>query len=97
MSKRRIAFVLACLVAACLAGPPTPKHLAQFIPPTLDLAGWTEYPVSRIPVQGGQKAVAVRLIGVDTPETVHPDKPPELYGKEVPAFLTNLLTRDRSI
>ncbi len=33
----------------------------------------------------------VRLIGVDTPETVHPSKPIERYGKEASLFLTNLL------
>ena len=35
--------------------------------------------------------VRVRLIGVDTPETVHPRKPVEEYGKEASLFLTNLL------
>jgi micrococcal nuclease len=33
----------------------------------------------------------VRLIGVDTPETVHPFKPVERYGKEASTFLTNML------
>lgn len=28
----------------------------------------------------------VRLIGVDTPETVHPNKPIEVFGKEASAF-----------
>jgi len=28
----------------------------------------------------------VRLIGVDTPETKHPSKPVEYYGKEATAF-----------
>ena len=28
----------------------------------------------------------VRLIGVDTPETVHPRKPVEYFGKEASAF-----------
>lgn len=28
----------------------------------------------------------VRLIGVDTPETVHPNKPVEYFGKEASAF-----------
>src|SRR5262245_18046734 len=32
-----------------------------------------------IEVEGGEK---VRLVGVDTPETVHPSKPVERYGKE---------------
>lgn len=35
--------------------------------------------------------VTVRLIGVDTPETVHPRRPVEAYGKEASRFLTNLL------
>ena len=35
--------------------------------------------------------MSVRLIGVDTPETVHPTKPVEPFGKEASYFLTNLL------
>jgi endonuclease YncB( thermonuclease family) len=33
-------------------------------------------------------AGSVRLIGVDTPETVHPNKSVEAFGKEESAFLT---------
>ena len=33
----------------------------------------------------------VRLIGVDTPETVHPKKSVEFYGKEASAFLDSLI------
>lgn len=35
--------------------------------------------------------VTVRLIGVDTPETVHPTKPVQAFGKEASAFTRNLL------
>jgi micrococcal nuclease len=34
-------------------------------------------------LDGGER---VRLIGVDTPETVHPQKPVEYFGKEASAF-----------
>ena len=37
------------------------------------------------------KPVKVRLIGVDTPETVHPNRPVEEYGREAARFTTNLL------
>ncbi len=33
----------------------------------------------------------VRLIGVDTPETVHPNRPVEFFGKEASEFTKNLL------
>ena len=33
----------------------------------------------------------VRLIGVDTPETVHPNKPVEHYGKEASAFTKKMV------
>ena len=33
----------------------------------------------------------VRLIGVDSPETVHPNKPVEFYGVEASNFTKNLL------
>ena len=42
------------------------------------------------------KETSVRLIGVDTPETVHPSKPVEPYGKEATTFLKNLL-KDESV
>ena len=37
------------------------------------------------------KQTTVHLIGVDTPETVHPQKPVEAFGKEATYFLKNLL------
>lgn len=33
----------------------------------------------------------IRLIGVDTPETVHPQKPVEYYGKEASAFTQRMV------
>lgn len=33
----------------------------------------------------------VRLIGVDTPETVHPSKPVEYFGKEASAFTRSMI------
>jgi micrococcal nuclease len=37
------------------------------------------------------KKEKVRLIGVDTPETVHPQKPVERYGKEASAFTRRMV------
>ena len=37
----------------------------------------------------------VRLIGVDTPETVHPNRPVEFFGKEASAFTKGLLEGKR--
>jgi len=37
----------------------------------------------------------IRLIGVDTPETVHPDKPVERFGKEAAAFTTRMAAGQR--
>ena len=37
------------------------------------------------------KSESVRLIGVDTPETVHPNKPVESFGPEASSFLKNML------
>ena len=57
----------------------------------------TPHPVSRV-VDGDTVEllvegvpIKVRLIGVDTPETVHPQQPVEHYGKEASAFTRNLL------
>ena len=37
----------------------------------------------------------VRLIGVDTPETVHPNRPVEFFGKEASAFTKTLVEGKR--
>ena len=39
----------------------------------------------------GGREEAVRLIGIDTPETVHPDRPVECFGPEASAFAARLL------
>jgi micrococcal nuclease len=41
-----------------------------------------------IPLQSGER---VRLIGVDTPETKHPKKPVEYFGKEASAFTRSMM------
>ena len=57
----------------------------------------TAYPVTRIidgdtvEIRYDGKRTTVALIGVDTPETVHPQKPVERFGKEATAFIKNLL------
>ena len=62
-----------------------------------DLSNLPVYKVVRV-VDGdtlvaanGSEEIKIRLIGVDTPETVHPRKPVEEYGKEASNFLKNLL------
>lgn len=42
-------------------------------------------------VQLDGRPTTIRLIGVDTPETVHPPKPVERHGKEASAFLRELV------
>ena len=42
-------------------------------------------------IQRDGESVSVRLIGVDTPETMHPQKAAEAFGKEASAFARNLL------
>jgi micrococcal nuclease len=65
-----------------------------------NFAQLTAYPVVRvvdgdtIVINDGNQ-ITVRLIGVDTPETVHPSKPVEEYGKEASLFTRNLLKGER--
>ena len=65
--------------------------------PVEDFTGDTAYKVIRVidgdtvKIDYNGKATNVRLIGVDTPETVHPSKPVEAYGKEASNFTKNLL------
>ena len=63
----------------------------------LDFSADTTFSVERV-VDGDTilidyhgESTRVRLIGVDTPETVHPRKPVECYGPQATTFTTNLL------
>jgi endonuclease YncB( thermonuclease family) len=47
-----------------------------------------------IELEGGE---SVRLIGIDTPETVHPSKPVEWFGREASAYTTGMLEGQRVI
>jgi micrococcal nuclease len=49
-----------------------------------------------IVVEVDGKQEKVRLIGVDTPETVHPTKPVEYFGKEAAQF-TKLMTEGKKV
>lgn len=84
----------------CLADTPnTSTDLPTIENPNFSRA--VSYPVERIvdgdtfSVKIDGKSVTVRMIGVDTPETVHPSKPVQAYGKEASRFTTNLLTGER--
>jgi micrococcal nuclease len=44
-----------------------------------------------IEVRIGKRSERVRLLGVDTPETQHPSRPPECLGAEATAFTRSLL------
>ena len=60
----------------------------------------TNYEVRRIidgdtiEIQYEGKPTSVQLIGVNAPETVHPDKPPEPYGEEATGFLRESLLEE---
>src|SRR6478609_637892 len=43
-------------------------------------------------VQAGSRTLDVRLLGIDTPETVDPRKPVGCYGPEASAFTKHLVT-----
>ncbi len=84
---------LVALMAGQPARPTTPPTL-----PAVDVSRITPRKVVRV-VDGDTIVIenqnrnhrTVRLIGVDTPETVHPSKPVQFYGKEASRFLRNLL------
>ena len=50
-----------------------------------------------IKIRAGGVEQSVRLLGVDTPETVHPDIPPEPYGAEATEFTKRLLRGEKVV
>jgi len=96
MKKYLIAGVVAAGLMLCIGigaeeGAPRPQI------PTRDFTGQPTYEVVKVAdgdtvwvmIEG--KSTRMRLIGVDTPETMHPEVPVQYYGAEASMFLTNLL------
>lgn len=87
-----IPVILAAAFLAHAEDKPKPPAI-----PAKDFKAATAFKVLRtidgdtIEIEQNGKPVKVRLIGVDTPETVHPQKPVEEYGKEASRFTANLL------
>ena len=104
MSKRYL-LILTVLIAllsctSVVLCADDPQAAAPKIP-VKDFSKATAYTVERI-VDGDTvvvkidgKNMKVRLVGVDTPETVHPNKPVERYGKKASEFLSNLLKGEK--
>jgi micrococcal nuclease len=95
---RRSLAAIGLLTVLALAVPSVPSvpSPARVAPPPSQ-APATTAPVLRV-VDGDTVVLAldgrpvhVRLIGVDTPETVHPRKPVERFGREAAAFLRALI------
>jgi len=93
----RIAWAAISLGVLGLLGPVV---IAQREAPEIPRPDFSSLPVAEVVrIVDGDTVVlrlrgentTVRLIGVDTPETVHPRRPVEAYGKEASRFLTNLL------
>ena len=93
---KRVLLLLFMLTALLL-----PAADAKPKPPRYDLQPNAVYQVSVQRVVDGDTIIVdfstgererVRLIGVNTPETVHPKKPVEYYGKEASDFTKRELT-----
>jgi Micrococcal nuclease (thermonuclease) homologs len=77
--------------SAPVAPPPSPASLA--LPNGLERATVTNVADGdTIEVSLGGVRERVRLIGVDTPETSHPSRPVECFGREAAAFTRELLS-----
>ena len=89
--------VLACLSILITSVLVVGIVISQVRYPVEDFSNDQAYPVLRIidgdtvEINHDGQAVSVRLIGVDTPETVHPSRPVEAYGREASSFTKNLL------
>lgn len=76
--------IVSALGAGCAAEP---HHTAQATPQVLEIIDGDTI-VVRFP--DGQEEV-VRLLGVDTPETVDPSRPVQCFGAEASAFVADIL------
>lgn len=82
-----IALVAGCARPVAVPAPP-PGPVAPGLPQGIDVVVERVIDGDTIVVSGKRH---VRLIGVDTPETVDPHRPVGCFGKEASRFLTSLL------
>jgi micrococcal nuclease len=90
MNRRDIPAVAAALLAILFAGwwRTTARPAAPFTRGTVVRA----VDGDTIIVRSGDRSEDVRLLGIDTPETVDPRKPVGCYGPEASAFTKHLVT-----
>lgn len=87
---RLLQFLLgATLVVATACTPPRPSDSAEADPPVARVTSVVDG--DTIDVVLGGTTERVRLIGIDTPETVDDDRPVECFGPEASAYLSQLL------
>lgn len=75
----------ALLLGACASGSASDDVVAA----NAVVTQLTDGDTLRVRMDGVEEKV--RLIGIDTPESVHPSKPVECFGKEASAHLADLL------
>src|SRR5690242_16918136 len=91
MSRRIAVLVLCAAVAVALALAVLHAVAGSASPPASGV-------VSRVVdgdtviVRAGGRDLRVRLLGIDTPETVDPDRPVGCFGPEASAYTKHLLT-----
>ncbi len=75
-----------------------PEQEIEELPPTYQVHEEKYYSVVKVidgdtvNINKDGEIVTLRLIGLDTPETVHPSKPVECFGKEASDFAKEMLT-----
>jgi micrococcal nuclease len=83
-----------------VSGEPIPTALSASIPEDV-VCQWarvvriTDGDTVRVDIEGGAKDVAVRYIGMDTPETKEPGKPVQPFGPEASADNEKLVANRR--
>lgn len=88
------ALLVPLLLAACATMPAAPPARADAPHPPAALPQGTVVRVvdgDTVDVAIGGEVERVRLIGIDTPETVRPNTPIECFGKQASAFTGQLL------
>ena len=98
--KKAILVIIAAIAVYFFGGQSIPD-LGQNTPVEQDDSGFVMGTVTRvvdgdtaeITVDGAKRRV--RFLGVDTPETVHPNKPVQFFGPEASAFTKESLTGKR--
>ena len=92
---KNIKVVIFIIMISLIGFIPTPVNAKEITKDNVKFSKCVDGDTAKFILDG--KEITVRFLAIDTPETKHPKKEAEAYGKEASDFTCNMITNAKSI